>query len=177
MLILSILMFKCPCRAGVDLYSTQPLEIPRDDYTPRITSSDIEKFIPLDVKKTDSTDRVLGRIMDRTVNIWLKSSTIKNSSLGRAIDKTQETLKTDVVIKAQNPHEISHKLTFKVDAFQTEAKVEYKGLLDANFNYNFSNAESIFQVSDKVFDDKNLVFSYKNNHEQALSMIGLAWSW
>lgn len=172
-----ITAFCKPCWARVDLASTKPLVIPVDKYTPRITSEDVAKYIPLDIKRTDSTDKVLTRIVDRTFNRWLKSTAVQNSGLGKAIEKTQETLKTDVEIKSADPEAVSHKVTVKADLFQTEAVVEYRGLVHAQMQYNFGNSESSVEISDKILEDKNLVISYKNTQEQALSMIGLAWSW
>lgn len=167
----------CNCLAKVDLKSTKPMAIPQDNVTPKITSEDVAKIIPTDIKQDESTSSVMSRIADRTFNLWFNSSTIKNSAVGRIAEKTQEKLKTDVVVKGAKSEDTTHKFSFRIEAFQALAKLEYSGWMKAVVNYDAKDAQTNVEVKEKVFHNKDLVLSHKKNSEQGLSMIGLAWSW
>ena len=175
--LLLMMTFSGACWAKVDLRTTKPLVIPEDKVTPKITKEDVAKIIPLDIKKDESTGSVMSRIADRGFNLWFNSEFMKNSALGRAVEETQEKLKTDVVVPASTPHGVVHKFSFRVEAFQALAKMEYSGWLKAAINYDAKASETDIQFKDKVLDNKDLIVSHKANKEQGLSMIGLAWSW
>lgn len=157
--------------------SLKRLIIPVDNVTPTITQADVAKVIPLDFKQGESQSTVLTRIADRGFSLWFNSAAIKSSSLGRMAENAQEKLKTDVVVPAQSDHGISHKFSFRVEAFQALAKLEYSGWLNASVLYDAKAAASGIFFKDKVFSDKDLVVSHTANREQDLSMVALAWSW
>lgn len=175
--LLMMMSFSGACWAKVDLRTTKPLVIPEDKVTPKITKEDVAKIIPLDIQSNESTGSVMSRIADRGFNMWFNSPVIKNSLLGRAVEETQEKLKTDVVVPAATPRGVSHKFSFRVEAFQALAKVEYSGWVKAAVNYDAKASATDIQFKDKVMNNKDLVVSHKANKEQGLSMIGLAWSW
>lgn len=175
--LLILVSFSGTCWAKVDLRTTKPLIIPEDKVTPKITKEDVAKFIPLDIKSHESTSSIMTRIADRGFNMWFNSPIVKNSLLGRAVEETQEKLKTDVVVPAATPRGISHKFSFRVEAFQALAKIEYTGWVKAAVNYDAKASVTDIQLKDKVLNNKDLVVSHKADKEQGLSMIGLAWSW
>lgn len=174
---LFLIGFTCPCMAKVDLKSTKRLIIPEDKVTPKITQADVAKVVPLDLKQGDSEGTVLTRIADRGFSLWFNSAAMKATTLGRIAETAQEKLKTDVVVPASTPKGVSHKFSFKVEAFQALAKVEYTGWMKAAINYDAKAAETDIFVKEKVFSNKDLVVSHKATKEQGLSMVGLAWSW
>jgi hypothetical protein len=165
------------CWAKVDLKSTKRLIIPVDNVTPRITSADVAKVVPLDLREGDSEGTCLTRIADRGVSLWFNSTLMKDSSLGRIARETQEKLKADVVVPASGPLGVSHRFSFKIEAFQALAKLEYSGWLKAAVNYDARAAATDILFREKVFANKDLVVSHKASKEQAFSMIGLAWTW
>lgn len=166
-----------PCLGKVDLASTKPLVIPEDKVTPKLTEADVAKVIPTDLKQGDSQSTVFTRIADRSISLWFNSSSMKETSLGRFAEEAQEKLKTDVVVPGHNPQGIDHKLSFKIEAFQAMAKLEYTGYLNAAVNYDAKASATDILFNEKVLTNKNLVLSHKVNKQQDLSMIGLAWSW
>ncbi|MEN0057234.1 MAG: hypothetical protein AAGB31_00240 [Bdellovibrio sp.] len=179
-LILSFLFFigfPCLCWCKVDIKSTKRLIIPVDTVTPKITSDDVAKVVPLDLRQGDSEGTVMTRIADRGFSLWFNSSAVKQSTLGRIAENTQEKLKTDVVVPAGTPEGVSHKFSFRVEAFQALAKMEYSGWLRAAINYDAKASVTDIFFKEKVFSDKDLTVSHKADKEQGLSMIGLAWSW
>lgn len=174
---LLILIFSGSCWAKMDLKSTKRLVIPVDHVTPKITSADVAKVVPLDLRQGDSEGTCLTRIADRGVTLWLNSTFMKESSLGRIAEKTQEKLKTDVVVPASDPLGVSHRFSFRIEAFQALAKFEYSGWLKAAVNYDAKAAATDILFKEKVFLNKDLVLSHKASREQDFSMIGLAWTW
>lgn len=175
-LILSCTFGSLCCWAKVDLRSTKPLVIPVDNVTPKLTSADVAKVIPTDMTAAEGTSSVMTRIADRTFNLWFKSSAMKDSPLVRIAEKTQETLNTDVVVAAKNPDEVSHKFSFRVEAFQALAKLEYSGWTKCAVNYDAKASQTNVELKEKLFN-KDLVLSHKKNPAEGLSMIGLAWTW
>ncbi len=178
-LVMSFLLFifaGVPCWAKVDLKSTKRLIIPVDRVTPKITSADVAKVVPTDLKEGDSESTVLTRIADRGFSLWFNSSAMRATTLGRMAETAQEKLKTDVVVPASTPRGVSHKFSFKIEAFQALAKVEYTGWLRAAINYDAKSSETDILFKDKVFQNKDLIVSHKASKEQGLSMVGLAWT-
>ncbi|WP_413291756.1 hypothetical protein ACLSU7_10085 [Bdellovibrio sp. HCB185ZH] len=165
------------CMAGVELSTTKKLVIPVDNVTPKITSQDVNKVIPTDNLGAETTSTMMGKIADRSFNLWFNSDVVQESLLGRVVQETQETLKTDVVVPATTKTGTSHKFSFRVEAFQALAKMEYKGWLNAAVNYNARAAETDVQVKERVFSDKDLIVSHKGTSRDSLAMIGLAWQW
>lgn len=172
---ISLLAFSAVAQAKVDLKSTKRLIVPVDNVTPRITQKDVAKVVPLDLKQGDSQSTVITRIADRGFGLWFNS--IKDTSIGRLAETAQERLKTDIEITPSEDEGTRHKFSFKVEAFQAMAKVEYTGWMNAEINFDAKSAQTDIQLKDKVFDNKDLIVSHKSTKEQALSMIGLAWSW
>ncbi|KYG67060.1 hypothetical protein AZI86_08590 [Bdellovibrio bacteriovorus] len=168
--------FSCTCPAKVALKSTKRLIIPVDNVTPKITSEDVAKVIPLDLKEGDSQGTVFGRIADRGFSLWFNSSFVKSSALGQMAERTQEKLKTDVVVPAGTPNGVSHKFSFRVEAFQALAKLEYSGWLKASVNYDAKASCTDILFKEKVLENKDLVVSHKVSKEEGLSMVGLGWS-
>ncbi|MNJ93294.1 hypothetical protein D3C87_109730 [compost metagenome] len=160
----------------IDIRTTKRLVIPVDNVTPKITSKDVEKLVPTDMARVSNSGNIMTRIADRGFNLWFNSSAVKNSALGRAADKTQEKLKTDVVIEeGQGSSKTKHKFSFRVEAFQALAKIEYSGWMKAAVNYDAKASQTNIQVSEKLFADKDLVVSHRATSKEALSMVGLGW--
>ena len=166
-----------PCWARVDLKTTKRLIVPVDNVTPTITSADVAKVIPLDIKQTDSTGVVMNRIADRGFNLWFNSSFMKDTALVRLAETAQEKLKTDVVVPGASSDEISHKFTFRIEAFQALAKLEYTGWLSAAIDYDARAGATNVLCKEKIFDNKDLFLSHRATNHNALSMVGLAWNW
>lgn len=166
------------CYAKVDITTTKPLLIPVDNVTPRWTYDDVSRLIPTDptVSKS-STSTMMTRIADRTFNYWFNTPAVQESMMGRVAKETQQKLKTDVVLPAHKNSEVSHKFSFKVEAFQALAKMEYTGWLDAAVNYDAKSSCTDIFMKEKIFSNKELVVSHQVKKDQDLSMIGLAWQW
>lgn len=172
-----LILITSNCFARVDVRTTKPLVIPVDRVSPRITNKDVEQFIPTDMVATSSTDTVMTRIMDRGLNYWYNSSGFKDSALGRAAVETQEKLKTDVTVKGSSPKATSHKFSFRVEAFQALAKIEYTGWMRAAVNYNAQKAQTNIAVREKIYKDKDIVLSHSMSSREGATSMGVGWSW
>jgi hypothetical protein len=177
-LISALLIVLSPAAFGrVDIKTTKPMIIPVDNVTPTITQKDVAEVVPTDMKAEDSSSSIFSRIMDRGFNYWYKNSEFKNSAVGRAAEDAQQKLKTDVVVPAKNKGGVNHKFSFRVEAFQTMAKMEYTGWTNAAVKYNAAKAETNFEVSEKVFKNKALVVSHSVTSREGVSSVGMKWSW
>lgn len=174
---LFLISIQCLCWARVDLHSTKILIIPEDKVTPKVTSADVAKIVPLDLRQGDDESTVLTRIADRSISMWFNSAAVKATTLGRIAETAQEKLKTDVIVPASSPKGVSHKFSFKVEALQALAKLEYTGWLKAAINYDAKTSNTDILLKDRIFSNKELIVSHKASKEQGLSMVGLAWSW
>lgn len=152
--------------------------IPVDNVTPKLTSADVAQIIPCDATvRGSSTSNMMVKIADRTFNYWFNSPTMKASMVGRIAEETQEKLKTDVIVPAESAEGTTHKFSFRIEAFQALAKIEYSGWMKAVINYDAKASATDFSLKEKVFTDKEFIVSHKANKDQDLSMIGLAWQW
>lgn len=172
-----IIMFSPVCFAKVDIKTTKPMIIPVDNVTPRITEKDVEEVVPTDISQGESGNSVISRMLDKGFNYWYKNSELKKSSVGRAADAAQEKLKTDVVVPAATKNGTNHKFSFRVEAFQTQAKLEYTGWTKAAVKYDASHARTNFEVSEKVWKDKDLVLSHSVTSREDVSSVGVKWAW
>lgn len=178
LLISALLIIVSPvCFGRVDLKSTKPMIIPVDRVTPTISKKDVEEVVPTDINAEDSSSSIFSRILDRGFNYWYKNSELKKSAVGRAADSAQEKLKTDVVVPANSKGGTNHKFSFRVEAFQTLAKMEYTGWTKAAVKYNAARAETNFEVSEKVWKNKDLVVSHAVTAREGVSSVGMKWSW
>lgn len=166
----------CPCMAKVNIKTTKRLIIPVDNVTPKITSEDVAKIVPLDLKDGDSASTVFTRIADRGISMWFNSPFMKSSAIGQMAERTQEKLKTDVVVPADNPDGVSHKFSFRVEAMQALAKIEYTGWLKGSINYDAKASCTDILFKEQVLQNKELIVSHKADKHEGLSMVGLAWS-
>ncbi len=164
------------CFAKLDVSNTAPMYIPIDTVTPKVTMYDVQQVIPLDFKPTDNTNSVMDRIADRGFQYWYDNSNFKNSYVGRVAEEAQHKMKTDIVIPVQNKFETSHKFSFKIEAFQALAKIEYTGWLNAMVDYNAKNDSTNFSVKEKLWNDKDFVVSHSiTSSNQAHSQMGVRW--
>lgn len=154
------------------------LVIPQGVETTDLTQKEMLKIVPFkNLSPLDKPDVVLGKIADGGVNYWFNNTEAKNSFLKKSVDQVQEKMKTDVVIKGESKTKVDHKISFKLEAFQALAKVEYIGWLKANLIYNMNESKSVFELREKVFRNKDLILSHTANQKESAAAIGIGWNW
>lgn len=165
------------CDASVTLESTQPLVIPVDDVTPRLTSADVAKIIPTNIAPGTATKDVVNKIADKTIGYLMSSTNFKETGLGMFTARAQEKLRVDYALSEGSAQDVSHKLSFRLEAFQSQAKVEYSGWLNASINYDAKASATDIVLKESIFNNKILSLTHKSKKDQDLSIIGLAWQW
>jgi len=173
----SFIAVPCLSQAKLDLSSTKPLDIPTMQTSEEgITSRDVEKIIPTDLQATDDMNKVAVRIADRGLQTWFNSPAVQNSALGHTANSVQGKLSTDITVKSSEPQAVEHKFTMQFLALQAMAKVQYTGWLHAVFNYDAKAAESMVELSDKIFN-KDLFVNHTSSSRETLSTVGVKWGW
>jgi len=157
--------------------TTQPLKDPlvlQDD--PFITYKQMQKVLPTDMAPTDNQSLVFSKVADRGLNEWLKSDGMKNSPLVQTVDDTQKKLKTDVTVnQSSDPDVVQHKFSFRVEALQALAKMEYTGWTRATVAYDAKASETNFEIHKQLFDNKDLILGHKAR--EGTSSLGVGWKW
>lgn len=178
-LTLSVLM-TLPSLAKVKLEETSPILIPKSP-EPAITSKDVEKIIPIDMNESKDMGYVASKIGDQTLQTWFNQPEVRNSSIGQTAAKVEESMKTEVEVKGANENSVDHKFSFQVLALQTKTKVQYTGWLNAVLNYDARFRETVFEINEKIWNNKQFFISHTNRGsaelDTDLSTMGLRWSW
>jgi hypothetical protein len=175
---LSIVLGTSLCFAEIDIESTQPILIPVDSTAPRNIAADFAKFVPPTAFIPGSSEAVvMTKVADITVNYLMNNSALKQTAVMRFADKTKEKLKADIFVPALDGKGPNHKFSFKLEAFQALAKMEYTGWLKAAVNYDVKSSMTAISIQEKLFVDKVLSLKHESSKDQKFSMIGLAWPW
>jgi hypothetical protein len=164
--------------AKLDHASTQPLSVPMIDEgaEKKITSKDVEKIVPTDMQATDNMNQVAGRIADRGLQAWFNSPQVQGSALGQTAKTVQKNMATDITVKSNEPQAVEHKVSMQLMALQAAAKVQYSGLVNAVVNYDARAAQSMVELSEKVFN-KDLFVNHTSSTHEDVSSIGIKWGW
>jgi hypothetical protein len=153
------------------------MNLPKVEENPdQITSKDVEKIIPTDLQATRDLNKVAARIADRSLQTWFNSSQVQGSSLGQTASKVQRQLASEITLKSDEPQAVEHKFTIQLMALQAAAKFQYTGFLNAVFNYDVRAAESMVELSEKVFN-KDLFVNHTSSSREGVSSVGIKWGW
>ena len=164
--------------AKVRLSQTKPIQIPVNELDRPITSKDVQKVIPLDLRPTTSSSYVASKVGDRALNLWINSPAVQDSALGRTKNQVEQTMKTEVSVAGtgEGANKVEHKVSFQVLALQATTRMTYKGWVNAEVNHDVRNRSTLFQVSEKVWDNKDVTLSHMANTDEGVSSVGVRWS-
>lgn len=163
--------------AKVDYSKTKPFVFPTKvednrDYR-RIAS-----MAPTELEPTSDQSRVLKTVVDKGAQYIWDNSGLKNSALGRKADELQKKIQTDLVLsEAQGENKIEHKVNFQVLVAQAIAKLEYTGWVKAAFKYYAGGGKSEAEISEKIWDNKDLVLSHIADNSENRSALSMRWDW
>lgn len=121
--------------AGLENEITQYME--RRD---RLQSLLIE-YIPEDSALIQKNSFVMKRLMDRGTRRAMHSSWIKKSSVGKLADDVKNNMQAD--LEFSDEKNMKHKFDFKIQAFQSQAFIQYSGFTKAQLRYDLSNGGSL----------------------------------
>ncbi|MFP5519314.1 MAG: hypothetical protein ACLGGX_05385 [Bdellovibrionia bacterium] len=159
------------------LKSYKKIEIPVDTVTPKISKEVVDQLVPKDINAETKSTTVVAKIADRGFQYWYNNSGIKETALGNAVETAQNKLSADVEIPGESNNEVNHKFSFKVEAFQGLAKIEYTGWLKAAINYDTFNTLTDIQLKELLFADKNFYVNHRIGSSESLSSVGMSWNW
>jgi hypothetical protein len=132
-------------------------------------------YVPTDMTATASSGQVFSRIADKTASTIFSSDAFRAMPIGSAATSVEKSMKTDVVLGGDAPDEIQHKFNFNLEAFQALAKVQYSGIANAAIMYYALQSKLSFEVSEKIFGSKDLVFNQDFSHVDTLSRVSFRW--
>lgn len=174
-------LFVCShCWGRVEIEDTVPVVMPQKIPTSDFASNlnDLGKSLSSDTKNSDDGNVVAQRIGDKALQNWLSSPDVASSPIVHSANKVQDSMKADVHLNDSSevgPNHIDHRMTFQILALQSCAKVEYKGWVNAAVNYNARDRASVVEVSQKIWDNKDLTLSHTAALDQDISAIGIRW--
>lgn len=166
-----------PCGAKVELSKTVPVALPSAKMRTAYWAKDIDKLLPTDVTEDDDANHVMMRVGDNFIQRWLSSPEVASSPAVRVANTVQNSMKSEVNIAGDEDSPIDHKMSFQLLALQTAAKVEYKGWLNAAWNYDMRGGVSMVELSERMWRNKDLTLSHTANQTEDISSVGIRWSW
>lgn len=141
----------------------------------------LNRTIPGNLAPTQNESEVVRRFGDQAIQNWLNSPEVKNSSFGKAASQVESAMKVEASIQSApispGADPIDHKFSFQYLALQSQTKVEYKGWTNAFFRVDSSKSETAFEISEKIFKNKDFVLSHVKNPIEDRSSMGLRWNW
>jgi hypothetical protein len=135
---------------------------------------DVSQVLPSDLTPTNDSNLVFSKIADRSLSSFFNSEQLRATPIGRTATQVEQKMKQDISIKA---NKIEHKFTFQIQAFQTIAKIDYRGLTNASLKYQASNSTMGLEVFDRLPRTKNkdLVISHVANNTERISSLSVRW--
>lgn len=160
---------------GKKFYIPERMEI-KDPLAEGLTS-----VVPSYLPASQSEVEVMKFFGDKMIQNWLTSPAVKNSSFGKAATTVEQAMKVEASITTapSEPGEkpIDHKFSFQYMALQSQAKVQYSGWGQAHVKHDSKLSETSFEVSERIFKNKDLVLNHTKNLTEERSSFGVRWSW
>lgn len=179
---LSMFFFGSAAHSKVELSHTVQVDME----TPQVKSGawsakDMNKLVPVElkeVKESDDAGYVFNRVGDKALQYWMATPEVQGSTIGRASKQVDKAMKTETSLKTgTGKNKIDHKISFQVLALQSATKLEYKGYVNAAWNYDARQRASEVQLSERVWKNKDLTLSHTASNREDLSAVGVRWSW
>ena len=166
--------------AKFDTFLTQKMELPESvKETSNITTFSnkaVSNLSPADNQKT-----LVAKIVDNSINYWWDNSGIKNTKIGQAVETVQNKVRADVNLGStgsdKSANVTNHKLSVRLLAAQSLAKVEYFGWFKAAFTYNAKTSTAETELYENLANNKALVVSHTVSALERRSQVSFRWNW
>ena len=163
--------------ARVDYDTTQPLILP-SELNSEDARSTVNAIIPASDMSGYSQQQVASRILDNSLRYLWRTSPLRYTAVGQAANKVEKTVQVEKVIAATNDDKVEHKFSLDVQGLQALAQLKYSGWIKAAIQYNMNDASASAEVSEKIFEDKDLVLSQSiSATTDSTSQVSLRWDW
>jgi len=166
---------KCWCK--VNLKKTKRLIMPVDVSEPVLSAETSQRLLPKTIEQNESGRSVISKIADNSFGVWWETTPMRYTSVGQAADKAEKKMKTEVSFNDNTEAKTEHKITFKVLAMQTLAKIEYTGWIRAALNYDAKASKSEAEVVERIFDKQDIVISHAVTPLESRSQLSLRFDW
>jgi hypothetical protein len=161
------------------------LYIPTDELSQMGSPDDIEPVKDMDYNpELDArrNDKVGKKIMDHTFKNFAKGKFTPNAKVFRTVKNLEESMKYDITIPKTNANGIDHKINIQYQPFQNMAKIKYRGYVQANLEYFFSDAKLECSLEKDVTSDMLVAVTHGNDTSStdvsdSKSMLLLRWEW
>lgn len=131
-------------------------------------STEAEKF------QGKNADQASLMVADRYAQYWWEHSEARNSSLGKRVDFVENSVQKEIAVQKG---ETLHKFDFSVQTFSSLAKFEYSGFFKAALSYQARDASSALEVTNTIWNKKDLILSASQTNIEQRSAINLKWNW
>lgn len=161
--------------ARVDYEKTQKMILPE-----QLEISDVSATVNAILPKSDlsgrSESQVAKQILDNSIRLIWRTSPMRYSGVGQAAQKVEKAVQVEKVVQGED-NQVQHKFSFDVQGVQALASLKYSGWVKAALKYNARDASASAEVTEKIFDDKNLTLSQTVTAYEATSQVSLSWGW
>ena len=178
-ILILIQIFAFEGMAKISLHETTPIRLPMIHFRglASLTKKEMNKVLLKGVQPEDSAERVMGTIGDNAVQDWLSSDEIQGSSLVQSTKTLEKSMKQEVQFGGSGPNSIGHKVTFQYLAFQSLARFNYVGYLNAIVDYDTSRQKTNLELNEKFLGNKDLFLNSTSSEKENSSSLGIRWKW
>ena len=140
----------------------------------KMEKTDYSDFVPKDMKNDMDSRAALSKVADNTFKAWWDSS-VKDTPVGQSVDHMEKKMKQEVIL-SESSSEIQHKLNFQFLPFQTTAKMDYSGYINASLFYVARETKAGIEIFQKVFS-QDLVLGHESVPGDERNRVSLRWTW
>lgn len=165
------------CWSKVNLSKTEVLVMPQDVSEPLMTAETSLKILPQKLEPNESGSQVISKMADNSFGLWWDNTPLRNTTVGQAADTVEKKMKAEVTFQDSSEQKTEHKVSFKILAMQTLAKLEYSGWIKAALNYDARLSKTEAEISEKFFLKEDIVVSHAVTPAENRSQVSLRFGW
>ncbi len=149
--------------------------------TPPQPKFNVEAYIPIDLRPTSEltpaqkNSQVFGRIADQSVSSLINSPEFRSSTLGGVTTEVEKNVKKEVVVRGNGPGAVEHRVNIQLQAFQSTAKLEYRGIASVQLAYRINESVMDLEISESLSKSKKLTLAHSSGPTEQVSQIRLSW--
>ena len=156
--------------------STHSFEDIREEWRQsQLSHEDVAKIIPIDLHDEMENDEVVRRIADRSAQHLLNQEFIRNRALGQAKERVEKQLSAEMTLGEVREDGFQHRLALNLDAFQTRARVNYQGFLNASLSYSALASETHFELRESLRGNYDFIVEHSRGIQDEATRIKLSW--
>jgi hypothetical protein len=139
----------------------------------KMEKTDYSEFVPKGLSDGMNQKAALSKVADSTFKAWWDNS-VRDTPVGKSVDHVEKSMKQELIISDST--EIKHKVNFQFLPFQTTAKMDYSGYIDASLFYVASETKTGIEIFKRVFS-QDLVVGHEIVPGDERNRVSLRWTW